>query len=106
MKNVLSCVQGDSLSFYLYHEVDGKQYELSENENYRIKIKKNLSASEPDLVIDSYSCQFDFYLNLDCGKYYFEIDLVSEGGDIESVILPATDNDGARINTLCVTERL
>ncbi len=108
MKNVLSCVQGDSLSFSLYHEVDGEQYELAEDELYRMKIKKSLSSKEPDKVIDCYSNKIEFYADLDCGKYYFEIDLVSvrNGTETESVILPATDNDGARISTLCVTERL
>ena len=104
MTNNIKCVKGDNVSFAVYHEVDGNQYSLGENEFYRVKIKKNLGAGEPDVQADSDSCQFEFSHCLDCGKYYFEISLVS--GGVETVISPATDTDGARLNTLCVTERL
>ena len=40
MTNIISCVKGDTLSFAVYHEVDGSQYTLSDGEKYRIKIKK------------------------------------------------------------------
>lgn len=104
MINILTCVQGDPLSFAVYHEVDGVQYELKEEEKYRVKIRANLSSDETVIVVDSETAQFDFDPALPCGRYYFEILLVS--GETENVILPATDADGNRNNTIIVTERL
>ena len=102
--NILKFVKGDPVSFALYHEVDGKQHDLQENECYRLKIKKNLSADEPDFTGDSDSAQFNFGVNLECGVYYFEIGHVVNA--TETVISPATDVDGTRLNTLYITERL
>ena len=104
MNNIIQCVKGNPVSFSVYHEVDGKQYELQENEKYRVKIKKNLGDDEPDFVGDSSEPKFDFAANLECGKYYFEIDLVA--GEVETAISPATNTDVSRRNTLYITERL
>lgn len=104
MKNELTCVRGDPISFAVYHTEEDKVYELKDNEFYRMKIKRNLSDEHPDFVADSQSSQFCFDHNLPVGKYYFEISVAIE--DKERVILPATDTDGVRLNTLYITERL
>lgn len=104
MKNVLSFVQGNTISFSVFHEVDGKEYELKNGEVYRIKIKKNLGDEIPDVIHDSDSGKFNFEANLCYGKYYFEISLVSK--DNEYVISPVTDMNGVQLNVLYVTERL
>lgn len=104
MINILTCVKGDPLSFAVYHEVDGNQYQLQECEKYRIKIRENLSSDKDSVVVNSETAQFDFDPELPCGRYYFEISVVS--GETETVILPATDTDGSKLNTLIITERL
>lgn len=105
MKNALSFVKGNTISFSVVHEVDGKEYELKNGEVYRIKIKKNLGDDMPDVIQDSDSGKFNFNVNLCCGKYYFEISLVSRDNN-ENVISPATDMNGVQLNVLYVTERL
>ena len=104
MKNELSCVYGDPISFTVYHTEEDKLYELKENESYRMKIKRNLSDEHPDFIADSQSSQFCFDTNLPVGKYYFEISVAID--DKERVILPVTDKDGVQLNALYITERL
>lgn len=109
MKNELTCVYKDPLSFSVHHIVDEKEYVLNEGEKYRIKISRSLrNDADDDLmrVFDSASKQFNVETNLLPGKYYFQISLVNASGTKDTVISPATDADGIRLNTLIITERL
>lgn len=104
MKNELTCVRGDPVSFAVYHTEEDKVYELKDNEFYRMKIKGNLNEDNESFVADSQSNQFCFDHNLAVGKYYFEISVATS--EKSRVIMPATDKDGVALNTLYITERL
>lgn len=107
VKNEIRAVRGNTISFSVYHETNGKQYKLNSDEKYKIKIKKSLrDANDPvyEFVSDSESFDFDCQ-ELTCGEYYFQIDFVNSFGD-EETISPAVDEHGNRLNTLIILERL
>lgn len=104
--NLLTTVKGNVLSFYVNHIVDGEVYELSEGERYSFNVSKSLSNDVPCIAVKSDTVTFKVDTNsLDCGSYYFEIGIVSSSG-VETIISPATDKDGNRVNTLIITERI
>ncbi len=104
--NLLTTVKGNALSFYVNHNVDGEIYELSEGEKYSFNVSKSLSDDVPCIAAKSDTASFKIDTNsLECGSYYFEIGIVSASG-VETIISPATDKDGNRLNTLIITERI
>lgn len=107
MKNEIKSVEGNTISFTIYHEVDGKKYSPVNGEKYKMKVKRNLKDdTERALEFISDSASFDFdCVALTCGTYYFEIAIVDSNG-IDTVISPAVDEHGNRLNTLIITERL
>lgn len=107
MKNTIITTQNDPISFSVYHEVDGNMYTLSQGEKYRLKIKNSLNDKDEKIkAFDSSESRFDVPSNgLEVGKYYFEISVVSSSGT-QTVISPATDENGAPGNILYITERL
>lgn len=103
MVNEIRIVQGEPLDFIIYHEEDDARYTLKENEQYRVKIKKDLN-DEDIKIFESATAEFGMNPMLDVGTYCFEVCLVT--GGIESVISPVTDKNGVICNKLIVTERL
>ena len=107
LANTILGVTGDACSFCIDHRVDGKVYELQNNERYRTTIRKQLKDNER-LVIDSPDAQVEFNCLLPPGDYYFEISIVKPGSNNldERVISPATDERGVRLNCLHVVSNI
>lgn len=91
----ISLTRGDSLIIQISVNQEGKPYEVKPGDKIRFAMKKDLEDSEPLIMklIDTQSLQLTIEpeetKKLDFGKYWYDIELTTEDGFVDTFIGPA-----------------
>lgn len=91
----ISLTRGDSLIIQISVNQEGKLYEIKPGDKIRFAMKKDLEDSEPLIMkpIDTQSLQLTIEpqetKKLEFGKYWYDIELTTEDGFVDTFIGPA-----------------
>ncbi len=95
--NSIQLTRGDTarISVSIVNDLTGNEYEMNESSKLTLSIKKRETDSQP-LVQKVLTGSTSFHIlpsdtkDLSFGKYVYDVELVTEAGDVYTIIEPST----------------